>query len=44
VPRPKKKKPQDEVRPEPGWGRKDFFRDLNKVIHGEDKPPKKKRG
>lgn len=38
-----RKKPKDEVQPAPGWGRKDFFRDLKKAARPVDEP-KKKRG
>jgi hypothetical protein len=39
-----KKKPRDEVQPVPGWGRKDFFRDLKKAARPVGEAPKKKRG
>jgi len=32
----KPKKPKDEVQPVPGWGRKDFFRDLKKAVRPVD--------
>jgi hypothetical protein len=42
MPRPKKKPKTDTVEPVPGWGRKDFFRDLKKAIRPLDEPRKKK--
>ena len=41
--RKRQKKSKDEVQPVPGWGRKAFHRDLDKLIHAKDEPQKKKR-
>jgi len=43
-PKAKKKSKADEVQPVPGWGRKEFFRDLKKAVRPLDEPRKKKRG
>ena len=43
MPKRQKKSKTDEVQPVPGWGRKDFFRDLKKAVRPVDEPKKKHR-